>query len=77
MQDPQPLPASHAKGLSLLCACLVVLDTGMPLAALAEVQQDHQHSLLARLKQMIGQKAVPGQGECKHVACTCGLGYVW
>jgi hypothetical protein len=49
----------------LACACLVAIDSGLPLAALADVPQQQQqaekHGLLGRLRQMVSPA---GDGEC-------------
>jgi hypothetical protein len=56
---------THIRALSLACACLVAIDSGLPLAALADVpqqqQQGEKHGLLGRLRQMVSPA---GDGEC-------------
>jgi hypothetical protein len=71
-QQQQTLPARttppHMRALSLACACLVAIDSGLPLAALADVPQQQQHTekhgLLGRLRQMVSPT---GDGECLAV----------
>jgi hypothetical protein len=61
----------HIRALSLACACLVAMDSGLPLAALADVPQQQQqaekHGLLGRLRQMVSPA---GDGECLR-CCPC------
>lgn len=64
----QPTPP-HMRALSLTCACLVAMDSGLPLVALADVpqqqqqQQSEKHGLLSRLRQMVKPA---GDGECSQ-----------
>lgn len=67
----QPAPL-HIRAISLACACLIAMDSGLPLAALADVPQQQQrqaekHGLLGRLRQLVGPA---GDGECM-ACCLC------
>jgi hypothetical protein len=74
LQLPVEPSFPHMRALSLACACLVAIDSGLPLAALADVpqqpqQQAEKHGLLGRLRQMV---APAGDGEHvqRHLCST-------